>query len=285
MVSLTKLAEDYKNKEVVILQEKNDKYYYFYPNKEWNCEYLSDEQFQQFKAIYRKKYYVPKVVDVEAEIEKDEKVEKVKKQKPKVEEVPKQADEENKGSKYSVHVTFWRDTGDENKPIVPIREGTYTINAKSEHTEKLKNYKNIKNYTYNFVKFYVGDNHAFKNKPAKLIKYQTGAGPNRDQTVPIEQENYEFIRKNFIDYLPTELEKNLFELNMYLSEYISFDKFVKVNSKKKNMKKAKLRSELCETINNKAIDYKGKSLKQIIKNNELNDNLKSGACSYTSLIQ
>eukprot|EP01080_Neovahlkampfia_damariscottae_P007430 gene7430-11753_t len=210
MVSLTKLAEDYKNKQVEILQE-GDEYYYFYPSKGWNRKYLFD---QQFKAIYKKNYYVPKVVDVEAEIEKDEKVEKVKKQKSKVEEVPKQADEENTGSKYSVHVTFWRDTGDENKPIVPIREGTYTINAKPEHIEKLKNYKNIKNYTYNFVKLYVGDNHAFKNRPAKLIKYQTGAGPNRDQTVPIEQENYEFIRRNFIDYLPTELEKNLFELNI-----------------------------------------------------------------------
>ena len=236
MVSLTKLAEDSKNEKVVILQEK-DKYYYFYPNKEWNREYLSDEQFQQFKAIYRKKYYVPKVVDVEAEIEKDEKVEKVEKQKPKekqkVEEVPKQTNEENKGSKYSVHVTFWRDNNDENKPIVPIREGTYTINASSAHIEKLKNYKNIKNYTYNFVKFYVGDNHAFKNKPAKLIKYQTSTGKDADHTNDIEHENFQFIRKNFMGYLSNVSEQSLLELYMYLSEYISFDKFVKLIQRKR----------------------------------------------------
>ena len=116
MVSLTKLAEDYKNKQVEILQDGDD-YYYFYPSKGWNRKYLSDQQFQQFKAIYKKNYYVPKVVDIEAEIEKDEKIEKAEKQKPKekpkVEEVPKQTDDENKGSKYSVHVTFWCDNNNE----------------------------------------------------------------------------------------------------------------------------------------------------------------------------
>ena len=49
--------------------------------------------------------------------------------------------------------------------------------------------------------------------------------------------------------------------------------------------KTKLRAENCNTLYNKAIEYKAVNLNKIIKSNQLNEKHKTNACVYTSLIK
>eukprot|EP01080_Neovahlkampfia_damariscottae_P009217 gene9217-1304_t len=72
-------------------------------------------------------------------------------------------------------------------------------------------------------------------------------------------------------------DKAQFALHLYYGEFISFDDIRRGTHKKMNIMKTKLHAETCNTINNKAINYKGKTLKKIIDTNQLNDEHKQNA--------
>ena len=65
--------------------------------------------------------------------------------------------------------------------------------------------------------------------------------------------------------------------------YLSFDSFKVGVPAKMNLSKTKLRAEICDTLYNKATDYKGKTLTKLIKNNEFKDDHRTNACVYTLL--
>eukprot|EP01080_Neovahlkampfia_damariscottae_P006310 gene6310-10318_t len=80
-------------------------------------------------------------------------------------------------------------------------------------------------------------------------------------------------------------DKLYFEQLDSLIEYISLDEFVHVKVQKHDLFKSKLKAGTCKTINNKAIEYEGKSLKDIMKSSELSGKFKQDACVYTALIK
>eukprot|EP01080_Neovahlkampfia_damariscottae_P012525 gene12525-6348_t len=114
--------------------------------------------------------------------------------------------EDNRISKYSCHVTFWRKEG----VIIPVREGTYTIRATSEHIKKLKNYEHVQNYTYKYLKNYAGEKYEHKNKPSNLIKFQTITRDKEGSTLRF-QANDDEIRDN--EFLENEFQSNMRENN------------------------------------------------------------------------
>eukprot|EP01080_Neovahlkampfia_damariscottae_P011565 gene11565-4812_t len=191
MVNYQKLAKLYKQKKIVIIPE-GEGFYYFRTdldkngNKRTFHKYaLTSEDMQQIKAVYKSKFVVPKAVDLDEEIQRDEqpkqpktdynelarlakegkiqlladdtyfyknagynihhlkkgdvaKIVSASKQlnqsNKKTKKIEIEQTEDNRISKYSCHVTFWRKEG----VIIPVREGTYTIRATSEHIKKLK---------------------------------------------------------------------------------------------------------------------------------------------------
>eukprot|EP01080_Neovahlkampfia_damariscottae_P008456 gene8456-281_t len=168
----------------------------------------------------------------------------------------KQLNDDQPIKKYSVHVTLWGEETHREKwkhLIMKRKEHTATMRLSKEqitHLKSLGEDENIGNYDGDY----------------KLIKNGS--------------EEYDEV----LDLMDEE-DKIYYQQLASLIEYISLDEFVHVKVKKYNLLKNNLKSELSETINNKAIDYKGKTLQELIKSNQLPRKFKNDACVYNTLIQ
>jgi hypothetical protein len=161
--------------------------------------------------------------------------------------------------KYTCHLRFWKYIG-EVKKILSFREATFVVNTTSKQIEKIANYAFIEEYE-------------FKNKLVKLIRYSF---ENKEEAEEMEIddketfdqiiENNKFLIEEFRLLINKE-EQDAFDLLMYIYQYVSFDSFKLGAPQKINLMKAKLRAKNCNTLYNKAIEYKAINLNKIIKSN------------------
>ena len=275
-----KLPEDYINKKVIIARDGN-RYFYWYPGPVFNRTYITKEKVDEIKR--------------------------------KAKEL-KQENKEQSEQKYTVHYTIWKefivmgdDFGKEIKvktqftkkdnptKIYPSRSGTLVVQTNADYIKFLENYPN-----------YYEHNYGHKNN--KLIQYDELFNDHLYIPIIADEQDRDQIDKNKGDVIESIIQllnneivvsnwgKNAnndndnalatqFKLHLYYGKFISFDDIRRGTHKKMNIMKTKLHAETCNTINNKAINYKGKTLKKIIDTNQLNDEHKQNACVYTSLIK
>eukprot|EP01080_Neovahlkampfia_damariscottae_P009112 gene9112-1202_t len=160
--------------------------------------------------------------------------------------------------KYSVHITLWGEETQREKwsgLIMKRREETLTMNLSDQQLEHLKSlgeeFNNLGNYDGDY----------------KLIKNGS--------------EEYDTVIAHM-----NEDDQRYFNNLASLIEYISLDEFVRIKVKKYNLLKSNLKaSHLSETINNKAIEYEGKLLKELVKSNQLPKKFKNDACVIEEVLK
>ena len=136
-----------------------------------------------------------------------------------------------------------------------MRELSYTIHCKESDIQKMRTFGQI----------------TINNR--RLID-TTDENNGRDQ--------YNFYSK----FLTPSDYKELVEFYESWFRYVSLDSFSTVTDDVFAEEDEQLHaSRTCHMIKNNAIDYEGKSLNEVIKNNQLSQKLKENACVYTTLIQ
>ena len=167
--------------------------------------------------------------------------------------------------------------------IIPVKQATFTFITNSNQIQKLKDYKHMIDYK-------------FKTTTDKLIQQQKNDITKEveldedytDEQIQQLNDNLDFIKKEFKDLLSGDDDlgdQAHLKALMYYGMYLSFDSFKVGVPAKMNLSKTKLRAEICDTLYNKATDYKGKTLTKLIKNNEFKDDHRTNACVYTTLLK